>query len=42
MSSIVGVQGLEPTYNIIKFTKNIAIANKGDNYLWMEYNKQRT
>ena len=28
MSSIVGVQGLEPTYNIIKFTKNIAIANK--------------
>ena len=21
MSSIVGVQGLEPTYNIIKFTK---------------------
>lgn len=28
MSSIVGIQGLEPTYRIIKFTKNIAIANK--------------
>ena len=28
MSSIVGIQGLDPTYKIIKFTKNIAIANK--------------
>ena len=28
MSSIVGLDGLEPTLNIIKFTKNIAIANK--------------
>ena len=28
MSSIVGIQGLEPTFRIIKFTKNIAIANK--------------
>ena len=28
MSSIVGIQGLDPTYRIIKFTKNIAIANK--------------
>ena len=28
MSSIVGIQGLEPTYKIIKYTKNIAIANK--------------
>ncbi len=28
MSSIVGIQGLDPTYRMIKFTKNIAIANK--------------
>ncbi|WP_435089397.1 1-deoxy-D-xylulose-5-phosphate reductoisomerase [Candidatus Pelagibacter bacterium nBUS_30] len=28
MSSIIGIDGLEPTFNIIKFTKNIAIANK--------------
>ena len=28
MSSIVGIKGLNPTYRIIKFTKNIAIANK--------------
>ena len=28
MSSIVGVEGLEPTIKIIKFTKKIAIANK--------------
>ena len=28
MSSIVGLDGLEPTLKIIKFTKNIAIANK--------------
>ena len=28
MNSIVGLDGLEPTLNIIKFTKNIAIANK--------------
>ncbi len=28
MSSIVGIEGLEPTINIIKFTKKIAIANK--------------
>jgi len=28
MSSIVGLDGLKPTFNIIKFTKNIAIANK--------------
>ena len=28
MSSIVGIQGLNPTINIIKFTKKIAIANK--------------
>ncbi len=28
MSSIVGIQGLEPTYKLIKHTKNIAIANK--------------
>jgi len=28
MSSIVGIDGLKPTFNIIKFTKKIAIANK--------------
>ncbi len=28
MSSIVGIEGLEPTVNIIKYTKSIAIANK--------------
>ena len=28
MSSIVGLDGLEPTFKIIKFTKKIAIANK--------------
>ena len=28
MSSIVGIEGLYPTINIIKFTKVIAIANK--------------
>jgi 1-deoxy-D-xylulose-5-phosphate reductoisomerase len=28
MSSVVGIEGLEPTINIIKFTKKIAIANK--------------
>ena len=28
MSSIVGIDGLNPTFEIIKYTKNIAIANK--------------
>ena len=28
MSSIVGIEGLQPTLNIIKYTKKIAIANK--------------
>ena len=28
MSSIVGLDGLEPTLKLIKYTKNIAIANK--------------
>ena len=28
MSSIVGLDGLDPTLKLIKFTKNIAIANK--------------
>ena len=28
MSAIVGIKGLNPTYKIIKYTKNIAIANK--------------
>ena len=28
MSSITGISGLKPTYNSIRFTKNILIANK--------------
>ena len=28
MSSIIGLDGLEPTFNSIKYTKKIAIANK--------------
>ncbi len=28
MSAIVGIRGLEPTINIIKYSKTIAIANK--------------
>ena len=28
MSSIIGINGLEPTLNIIKYSKKIAIANK--------------
>ena len=28
MSSILGIEGLDPTLKIIKFTKIIAIANK--------------
>ena len=28
MSSILGIEGLVPTINIIKYTKKIAIANK--------------
>ena len=28
MSSIIGIEGLEPTLKIIKYTKKIAIANK--------------
>ena len=33
MNSIVGLDGLEPTLKIIKFTKNIAIANKSQLYV---------
>ena len=40
MSSISGINGLEPTIKIIKFTKKIAIANKEVNYLWMESNSK--
>ena len=32
MSSIVGLDGLEPTLKLIKYTKNIAIANKSQLY----------
>jgi 1-deoxy-D-xylulose-5-phosphate reductoisomerase len=47
MSSIVGIAGLDPTINIIKFTKKIAIANKesiicGWNLIHKELKKNRT
>ena len=47
MSSISGLQGLEPTINIIKFTKKIAIANKesiicGWNLIQKELLKNKT
>ena len=47
MSSIVGIQGLEPTIKLIKFTKLIAIANKesiicGWNLINQELKKNRT
>ena len=47
MSSIVGIDGLDPTVNIIKFTKKIAIANKesiicGWNLIHKELKKNRT
>ncbi len=47
MSSITGLEGLEPTYKVIKYTKKIAIANKesiicGWNLLSKELKKNRT
>ena len=47
MSSIVGIEGLLPTIQIIKFTKNIAIANKetiicGWNLIQKELKKYKT
>ena len=47
MSSISGIDGMEPTYNIIKYTKKIAIANKegiicGWNLLKKQMTKYRT
>jgi len=47
MSSISGIQGLEPTIKIIKFTKKIAIANKesiicGWNLIQSQLNKHKT
>ena len=33
MSSIVGMEGLEPTIKIIKYCKQIAIANKESLYV---------
>ena len=47
MSSIVGIEGLDPTYKIIKYTKNIAIANKetivcGWNLISKELKKYKT
>ena len=47
MSSISGIQGLEPTIKLIKFTKKIAIANKesiicGWNLIESELKKHKT
>ena len=47
MSSITGINGLEPTYKIIRHTKNIAIANKetiicGWNIIKKELDKNKT
>jgi 1-deoxy-D-xylulose-5-phosphate reductoisomerase len=47
MSSITGINGLEPTINIIKYTKKIAIANKesiicGWNLIKKELNSNNT
>ena len=47
MSSIVGIDGLYPTYKIIKHTKKIAIANKesiicGWNLIYKELKKNKT
>ena len=47
MSSIIGLSGLVPTLNIIKFTKKIAIANKesiicGWDLIKQELNKNKT
>ncbi len=47
MSAIVGLEGLKPTINVIKFTKKIAIANKesiicGWNLITKELNKNKT
>jgi 1-deoxy-D-xylulose-5-phosphate reductoisomerase len=47
MSSISGINGLEPTINIIKFTKKIAIANKesiicGWNLIQTQLKKNKT
>tara|TARA_B100001057_G_scaffold109253_1_gene107122 strand:+ start:1851 stop:3017 length:1167 start_codon:yes stop_codon:yes gene_type:complete len=47
MSSIIGVNGLEPTLNIIKYSKKIAIANKesiicGWNLINKELKKNKT
>ena len=47
MSSIVGLDGLEPTFKIIKHTRIIAIANKesiicGWNLIKKEINKYNT
>ena len=47
MSSITGINGLEPTFNIIKYSKKIAIANKesiicGWNLIKKELKKNKT
>jgi len=47
MSSITGINGLEPTLNVIKYSKKIAIANKesiicGWNLIYKELKKYKT
>ena len=37
MSAIIGLDGFEPTLNVIDCTKKIAIANKEVYHLWVEY-----
>ena len=33
MCAISGIEGLKPTFDIIKFTKNIGIANKESSFV---------
>ena len=42
MSAISGIEGLLPTYEIIKYTKLIAIANKESSLVWMVAYQKRT
>ena len=40
MSAITGIEGLNPTLNIIKYTKNCHCKQRGNN-LWMELNSKK-
>ena len=39
MSAITGIEGLNPTLNIIKYTKKLPLQTKSNN-LWMELNSK--